>query len=288
MTGRVSGTRTIVMSLIGFLIIFIVQIVAYFLTNLLVLLAESFMGLGEILISVFLLLSVWWSRKPADEVYMFGRGRAQNVAALVSATIIIFFMSIETFREAIPRLFQNGASEFQNTSLALAVMGVAIIVSAIPLVSILREKAKDAAVKAQLIGLIIELGGGVAALIGIAFVAIGYPLADPLASIIVATAMLLSGIYLFKDNVPYLVGKAPSGQFLEKVESTVKSARGVLGIHDLKAEYVGPNIVHTGFHIEVAKDTLIEEASRIAHEVNEKVEQATGCQHCVIHVDPVK
>jgi len=25
--------------------------------------------------------------------------------------------------------------------------------------------------------------------------------------------------------------------------------KGVLGVHDLKAEYVGPNVVHTGFHI---------------------------------------
>ncbi len=71
-----------------------------------------------------------------------------------------------------------------------------------------------------------------------------------------------------------------------KIESTARSVNGVLGIHDLKAEYVGPNLVHTGFHIEVARGTPVEEADRIAEEVNEKVSQQTGCQHCVIHVDP--
>jgi len=73
---------------------------------------------------------------------------------------------------------------------------------------------------------------------------------------------------------------------MEKVESTAMSLRGVLGVHDLKAEYVGPNVVHTGFHIEVARGTPIEEADRIAEEVNEKVSRQTGCEHCVIHVDP--
>jgi len=114
----------------------------------------------------------------------------------------------------------------------------------------------------------------------------GYYLADPLASIFVATVIAISGLYLFKDNVHYLVGRAPSRVFMEKVETTAKSVKGVLGVHDLKAEYVGPNVVHTGFHIEVAKGTSIEEADRIAEEVREKVSRETGCQHCVIHVDP--
>ena len=65
-----------------------------------------------------------------------------------------------------------------------------------------------------------------------------------------------------------------------------KSVEGVLGIHDFRAEYVGPNMVHTGFHIEVTRGTPVEEADRIAHEVEEKVGQETGCRHCVIHVDP--
>jgi len=127
----------------------------------------------------------------------------------------------------------------------------------------------------------------VAALIGVVLMAQGYYWADPLASIFVATVIALGGLYLFKDNVHYLVGRAPSKQFMEKVEITAKSVKGVLGVHDLKAEYVGPNVVHIGFHIEVAKGTPIEEADRIAEEVKERASRETGCQHCVIHVDPV-
>jgi len=60
-------------------------------------------------------------------------------------------------------------------------------------------------------------------------------------------------------------------KFMARVESAVKSVNGVLGVHDLKAEYVGPNIVHAGFHIEVARGTSIEQADRIAQEVHERV-----------------
>jgi len=280
-------TRGIKIALIGYSILVILQIATYFLTNVLVLFAQALEMLSDVLVSSFLLLSIYWSRKPADEFHMFGHGRAQNVAALVSATILIFFMSIETFREAIPKLFQaHETSEFQDTNLALIVILVGMFVIAIPTVDILRSKAKDASIKAQLVSLLKDEVSYIAALIAIVLVTQGYYLADPLASTFVAAVIALGGLYLFKDNVHYLVGRAPRKEFMEKVELMAKSVNGVLGVHDLRAEYVGPGIVHTGFHIEVAKGTAVEEADRIAHEVEERVSRETGCQHCVIHVDP--
>lgn len=109
------------------------------------------MEVEEILVSVFLLLSVYWSRKPADQFHMFGHGRAQNVAALVSAIIIVIFLSIETIRESIPRLLQQQeAAEFQNPMLALTVVVIAMIISALPLTTIIQKKTKGPALKAQL------------------------------------------------------------------------------------------------------------------------------------------
>jgi len=287
MTEHATETRGIKIALLAYAILVVLQLVTYYLTNILVLLAQAFEMLSDVLVSSFLLSSAFWSRKPADEFHMFGHGRAQNVAALVSATILIFFMSLETFREAIPKFFQTPeAGEFQNTNLALIVILVGMFVVAIPTIDILRVKTRGASVKAQLVALLKDEFSYVAALIAVVLVAQGYYSADPIASMFVAAVIAIGGLYLFKDNVHYLVGRAPSRKFMEKVESAAKSVKGVLGVHDLKAEYIGPNIVHTGFHIEVAKGTPIEEADRIAHEVNEKVSRETGCQHCVIHVDP--
>jgi len=286
LTEHATETRGIKIALVGYLILVILQLATYFLTGILVLLAQALEMLSDVLISTFLLISSYWSRKPADEFHMFGHGRAQNVAAMVSATILIFLMSFEMFRETIPKFFQpSEASEFQSINLALVVILVGMFVVAIPTIDILRVKTRGASIKAQLIALLKDEFSYVAALIAVILVAQGYHWADPSASTIVATVIALGGVYLLKDNVHYLLGRAPTREFMNKVESTAKSVKGVLGVHDLKAEYVGPNIVHTGFHIEVAKGTPIEEADRIAHEVQKRVSRETGCQHCVIHVD---
>jgi cation diffusion facilitator family transporter len=283
------ATRGIKIALASYILLVAIQLTAYFFTNVLVLLAQALEMLSDILISFFLLISAYWSQKPADEFHMFGHGRGQNVAALVSATILISFMSLETFREAIPKFFQTPETgEFQNLTIALGVVIVGMFVIALPAVDILRTKTKGASVKAQLIALLKDEFSYIAALIAVILVGQGYYLADPAASTIVATVIVFSGIYLFKDNIHYLVGRAPDKQFMEKIESTAKSVKGVLGVHDLKAEYVGPNVIHAGFHIEVAKNTPIEEADRIAEEVKEKISRKTSCRHCVIHVNPAE
>lgn len=279
-------TRGIKIALVGYLILVVLQLAAYFLTNILVLFAQALEMLSDVLISAFLLFSASWSKKPADEFHMFGHGRAQNVAALVSATILIFFMSLETFREAIPKFSRAEAGEFQNIALALVVMLVGLFVVAIPIIDILKVKARGASVKAQLVSLLKDEVSYIAGLVAVVLMAQGYYLADPLASIFVAAIIALGGIYLFKDNVHYLIGRAPGREFLGNVEFTARSVKGVLGVHDLKAEYVGHDVVHVDFHIEVAKGTPIEEADRIAEEVRDKVHQIASGRYCVIHVDP--
>jgi len=126
-------TRGLKIALASYLVLVAIQLVAYFLTNILALLAQALEMLSDVLISAFLLLSTYWSRKPADEFRMFGHGRAQNVAALVSATILIAFMSVETFREAIPKFLATPEADgFQNVSLALGVVFFGMVVMAIP------------------------------------------------------------------------------------------------------------------------------------------------------------
>jgi cation diffusion facilitator family transporter len=287
MTQHATETRGIKLALVAYAILVALQLATFLFTNILVLYAQALEMLSDVMVSTFLLLSLYWSRKPADKFHMFGHGRAQNVAAVVSAAILIFFMSLEAFREAIPKLFQTSeANGFQNASIALIVIVVGMLVIAIPSVDILRTKTRGASLKAQMVGLLKDEISYVAAFVGVALASQGYIIADTIASLFVASVIAGGGIYLLKDNVHYLVGRAPDPHFFKELESAAKSVRGVLGVHDLKAEYVGPSVIQASLHIEVEKGTSIENADRIAHEVEERVSKEVNCQYCVIHVDP--
>ncbi|HEX9057386.1 MAG TPA: cation diffusion facilitator family transporter [Ktedonobacterales bacterium] len=284
-TAADTDTSALKLAVGTYILIFALKLGAYFMTGVMALMAEALHTLSDILVSGFLLVAAIWSRKRADEVHMFGYGRAQNVAALVAATLFISFTSFKLYEESIPRLFKPSEATYQNLPLAVGVIIASMVIAAVPLITLFRQKQHGAAARAQFRELINDELGLTAALLGTLFIAWGQPLADPLASIVVATVIAWSAFRLFRENASFLLGRAPGPEFQKQVEQLVLATPGVLGMHDFRAEHVGPNAVHTGLHIEVRRGLPVEEADRIAEDVRERVEHATGCQYCVIHVD---
>jgi cation diffusion facilitator family transporter len=272
-----------------YLFAFGLKLAGFFITGVTAILADALHSLSDVFIYVFLLVATIWSRKEADEVHMFGHGRAQNVGALVAATLFISFTAFKLYEEAIPRLFHPEEAVYQNIPVALGVIGASLLIPIIPLVKLFAQKKRlGAAAKAQFIELFNDELSTIAALIGTLFIIWGMPLADPIAAVAVATLIAFNGIRLFKENLSFLLGRSPGPEFLSKVESTAYSVDGVLGIHDLRAEYIGPETVHLGMHIEVKPGTAIEEADRIAEEVRERIHGTVTGRYCIIHVDPAE
>jgi cation diffusion facilitator family transporter len=142
-SNEVKELRSLKLALAVYVLLFAMKLAVYFMTGVMALLAESLHTLTDIFVSGFLLLAAIWSRKEADEVHMFGHGRAQNVAALVAATLFISFTSYKLYEEAIPRLFRSEETSYQNLPLALGVLGASMLVAAVPLMRLLMQRERE-------------------------------------------------------------------------------------------------------------------------------------------------
>ncbi|HET7378149.1 MAG TPA: cation diffusion facilitator family transporter, partial [Anaerolineae bacterium] len=147
-------------------VILALKLFAYFASGVMTLLAEALHTLSDIFVSGFLLIAAIYSRKEADQAHMFGHGRAQNVAALVAATLFISFTSFELYQEAVPRLFKSEVAVYQNIPLAIGVIVVSMIIGGVPLIKLWRQKTRGAAAKAQIAEFFNDQLGLLAALIG--------------------------------------------------------------------------------------------------------------------------
>jgi cation diffusion facilitator family transporter len=288
MAGAGTGgeSRGIRLALAAYTILFAALLGAYVATSLVVLLAEAFDTLSDVVFSGFLLLSFRLSQRSADEGHTYGHGRVQNVGALVAAMIFILFLSLETFRQAIPELLSPAATGEAQTDIGNAVTVFGLLLTIAPFVATFRSTRSGAAARAQFVALVENLSAYVVALVGLVLVSYGIARAGAASSIIIGVLILASGLYLLKENADVLIGRAPPPEFLQGVRTTALAVPGVLGLHDLRAEYIGPGSVSAGLHIEGGAGTPIEEADRIAEEVQARVAHATGCRYCVVHVDP--
>lgn len=279
-------TRSLFMTVGFYAIIVIIKLIAYFITHVMALLAESFHTLSDLFISGFLLIAIIWSRRGADKDHMFGHGRAQNVAALLAATLFLSFTSYKLYEEAIPKLFHPAAFTHENLSVAIGVLVASMIIAAVPLLSLVRQKKLGAAAKAQTIELINDELGVLSALIGTIFIAIGYPLADPIATIIVATIIAINAIGVFRDNLGLVVGKSPGNDYIERVRQIAMSTQGVLGVVGPWAEYIGPDSIHIDLQVKVVSGITIDQANEIARNVRQRIQTEMNCLYCSVHPEP--
>ncbi len=70
------------------------------------------------------------------------------------------------------------------------------------------------------------------------------------------------------------------------LEDTARSVDGVTGIHGLRAEYIGPGVIHADIHIEVSSTLTLVQAHDIAKRVDAVMEPVLGSGICEVHVDP--
>ena len=124
-----------------------------------------------------------------------------------------------------------------------------------------------------------------AALVGAGGAALGYPVLDPIAALVVAVGVLLTGVDIVRDNVGYLVGAAPPEDLRQEILDAALSHPEVQGAHDVVAHYVGPE-VDVSLHIEVEGDMTIREAHEIETEIVETIRALPEVDDAFVHVDP--
>lgn len=274
-------------ALAGYALVFVLKVVAWWMTGLFALLAEALHTLSDLIISTFLLLAERFSRRPPDARYRFGYGRAQHVAALVVATLFISFTSFRLVEEGVVRILYPPAPAYSRLGLAIGVLIVSMVLSLIPIVMLGRERRRGPAARAQLLESLNDELGLLAALAGVIFVANGSPVADSIAALAVAGFIAANAVGLFRDNARVLMGRAPSRDFFEGVKLLARSIPAVKGIHDLRAEYVGPENIHLAIHVEVDPLMTVAEGEDVATAVRDLIMAETRVGYCVVHVDPL-
>ncbi len=271
-----------------YVVVMVLKLVAYQQTHVMALLAEGLHTLSDIFVSGFLLVAATWSRRKPDATHMFGYGRAQYVGALVAATLFISFTSFELYREAITGLLEGAKDQaHENVNWALGVLVVSMVAGAAPLWTLWRQKVKGAAAKAQVLELVNDQLGLLAALAGTVLVQFGVHRADPLAAMVVATIIGVNGVSLFRENLSFLLGRSPGPEFMTQAEALVRGVPGVVGLHRLRGQQLGSQSVQLELHVEVARGMPIEQANEIAHAVEDALQAlAPGGLFATVHVDP--
>ena len=268
------------------IILFIVKIAIGVMSNSIAILSDAFNSFLDIISSIAVYFSVKTASKKADLDHPFGHFRAEPLGALFIAMMAGIF-GFEVLKTAIER-FVLGSDNPSISVLVISIMFFTIIAK-ILMMFYFSKQAKvhnSPAFRAVAIDSRNDVFSGFVVLVGITGSFFCIPRLDAISGIIIGMAIIFSGIMIAKDNIDYLMGKAPSNALLKKIRDTACSVEGVKGTNTINAHYVG-NVVDVELHIEVGGDTHTKKSHDIAKEVGKRLEQLPDIHRAFIHVDPV-
>ncbi len=280
--GYLEGT----VSIVGNALLFVIKFILGLFLNSIALIADSIHTLSDVATSAVVIFGFKVSKKPSDKEHPFGHGRAEYIATLIIA-ILLVVTGLGFIEQSIDRIIN--AVQITNLDYAIPV-GIVLIISAF-----LKEwMARFSFAIGKKINSDILVADAwhhrsdalASVAIGISLIGsyYGYMILDPIFGVIVSLIIIYVGTLLGKTSSNYLIGQAPDKELIETIKEIAKSVNGVKDVHSISVHDYGNSKVIT-LHAEVDNNLTMDEAHVIADELENKVMEKTS-HSTIIHVEP--
>jgi cation diffusion facilitator family transporter len=243
--------------------------------------AHSALDFGAALITYF---AVRVSGKPADLEHHYGHGKVESLSALAE-TFLLLVTCFWIIYEAIRRTFFHTV-EVEVTSFSFIVMVVAIIINywRYKALSKTARKYHSQALEADALHFSSDIYSSFVVIAGLIFTKVGFPVGDSIAALGVALLVIAASYRLGKRTLDVLMDRAPEG-LKQEIEKMVEKVPGVSECSRLRIRRSGPQ-VFVDMNISLDRNTNLEEAHRIASEVERNIRSILPETDIVVHTEP--
>ena len=275
--------RPIWVSILGNVLLAILKLVIGFLYSSIALISDGVHSLSDVITSVMGYFGIRISSKPPDRNHPFGHSRFEPlVAFLIGEALLI--VAYEIGRDAVYRIIGGGLIEVNGIMLAVTVFSILAKELMFRYSIHVGRKFNSQILIADAYHHRSDVLSSVAVLFGLVAQRLGFQYGDSLAGLLVAVFLVKVSFDILLENVGYLTGKAPSFEVCERIKKTALTVPNVLGVHDLRAHYVGSKL-HVELHIEVPGDLSLKEAHDVSEEVKKRIEEIPEVEMVFVHVD---
>ena len=277
---------TIASSSVAF-VLAIAKVIVGFMTGSVAVIASAADSILDMFVSIFNMIAVRVSESKADNMFNYGKGKIEGIAALFEGLLIIA-SAIFIFYTAIDRLLNK--QEIQEINLAFYVMVASLVVTffLVMFLNYVAKKTNSLVIKSDALHYKTDLiSNGAIVLVLIAVKFTGLYWIDFVVSIFIAIYIFKEATELVKDGFLNLLDVSLDFETVEKIKDIIKKEPLVLDYHCLRTRQSG----HRNFvdvHLVLTPDMKLKLAHTIIENVEEKIRKLDENKTWVIniHADP--
>lgn len=248
--------------------------------------ADAFNNLSDAGSNVVTIAGAKLANKPVDKEHPFGHGRIEYVSALV-VSFIILLMGFELGKNSVMKIIKPEQVGFSIVSLVVLILAICVklwmayfnnklfkLTNNINLKAVCQDSLNDCiATGATILSLVISH-------------LTGFYHIDGIVGLLVAGAIILSGIGILKDTLGPLLGQPPSPELVKRIEDIITDEAEIVGVHDLIVHDYGPGRIIASAHAEVPSNEDIVHIHDVIDNVEKKIQKELNIIIC-IHLDPI-
>lgn len=282
--GNRAGLRAVQISTAGMLLVSLIQLSIALLGGSAGLFADALHNLGDVLTTVALWIAFVVSSRAANRRYTYGYYRAEDLAGIFIVLVIIASAVAGAVESLLKLTSGNVPSQIYLSMLAAAIgcignevlaqykISVGKRINSVPLVADGQHSRIDGLTS-------------LAALVGLIGVRLGFPIADPIAGLLI-TVVILSVVYTTSRSVLQRLLDAVDPRVVPAIIETATTVEGVEAATDIRARWVG-HTLHIAMNIEVNEQLTLLQAHTIAEQVRHRLfHEIQGVSEVIIHTDP--
>ena len=282
---RAYGTLCGVLGIVLNIALFAAKWLAGTMTGSIAIRADAFNNLSDAGSSVITLIGFKVSGKRHDVEHPFGHGRAEYVAGLIVAMVIVL-MGFDLARSSVEKIFAPEAVSFSTLSAGILLGSILVKLYMAAYNRSVGRKIHSVAMEAAALDSLSDVAATSAVLLSsLAGHFFGWNV-DAYAGALVSLMILKAGYDAAKDTISPLLGNPPDPEFVRRVYDIVNSYDVVHGVHDLVVHDYGPGRVMLSLHAEVPEDGSFAEIHDVIDTIERRLSAELGCQ-AVIHMDPI-
>jgi cation diffusion facilitator family transporter len=251
------------------------------------LIADGIESCADIASSIVVWSGLKISLKPADEDHPYGHGKAEPLAAVVSAAALVIaavLIAVESINQ-----IRNPHEMPKWYTLVILAGVVAVKYTLSRFVSGIGETVGSTALKTDALHHLSDAITSAAAFVGIVIALIGgdgYESADDWAALVTCLMITYNGVSMLKTGVNELLDTAPAKEYEEKIRAVAESVEGVRAVEKCLLRKSGLLFL-IDIHVEVDAELPVWKGHDIAHRVKDALLASEhGVADVLVHIEP--
>ncbi len=242
-------------------------------------------SISDVVYSILMVLGLWAATRPPDIGHPQGHSRFEPLVGLM-VTGAMAFAGFEAARNAYVRFGDETISAIA-LNLPTIILLVSAAIKAVMYTSIIRISKKLQSPTFATIARdnLSDVLSSLAVFLGVLASNFIHPLADPVVGFLVAIWILRNAFLAGRENLGFLTGRGASKDEIDKFITAAEGVPGVIRVHHMVTDYVGPRLM-LDLHINVDGNTTLNHAHQISDEVIKRLEAFPEVDRAYVHLEP--